>query len=68
MTLHNIKCYQHNSGDNLVLKYLGEADGVRRLLILLVNSMKPPGATTRLTPIIRGDAIQYLVGLFNAML
>ena len=61
MTLHNIKRHQKNSCDNFVLKYLGEADGVRRLLILLVNSMKPPGSTNPLTPIIRGDAIQYLV-------
>ncbi len=41
-----------------MLEYLGEADGIRRLMGLLLDAMKPPGAD-RLVPIIRGDAIVY---------
>jgi hypothetical protein len=58
MSLRNIRKFQ-KGGDNLVLEYLGEADGIRRLMGLLLDAMKPPGID-RLIPIIRGDAIEYL--------
>jgi len=58
VSFRRIRNYQR-SDDNILLEYLGGAVGVRRIVGLLLDEMKPVGVLPPL--FLRGDAIMYLV-------
>jgi hypothetical protein len=58
VSFRRIRLYQR-SDDNILLEYLGGAVGVRRIVGLLLDEMKPVGFLPPL--FLRGDAIMYLV-------
>ena len=58
-SIRGIRKYQKRADDNILLEYLGGAVGVRRIVGLLLDEMKPVEVLPPL--FLRGDAIMYLV-------
>ena len=73
MSLRNIRKYQKSDGD-ILLEYLGGADGVRRAVALLLKKMDPSGITYsegncidrgQYKISLRGDTIRYLTEIIQ---